>query len=80
VGTLTNISLHGCYVQIPTTFPLDTDVPIVIDSLGFRISIQARVRAIHPSTGMGLCFTEMGPEQQAQLGALMKALWAAKHS
>lgn len=32
-GTLTNISLHGCYVKTPTTFPLDTGVSIAIASL-----------------------------------------------
>ena len=78
-GILTNISLHGCYVQTSTTFPLDTSVSLAIDSLGFRIGIEAKVRVIYPSTGMGLCFSEMDPQQHAQLGLLLKALWAVKH-
>ena len=78
-GVLTNISLHGCYVQTSTTFPLDTIVSLAIDSLGFRIANEAKVRAIYPSTGMGLCFSEMDAQQHAQLELLLKALWAAKH-
>jgi hypothetical protein len=78
-GMLTNISLHGCFVKTPTTLPLDTSVSLAIDSLGFRIATQAKVRAIYPSTGMGLCFSEIDPEQHAQLELLLKALWAPKH-
>jgi len=79
-GALTNISLHGCYVETTLTLPLDTDVILAIDSLGFRIRAHARVRATYPSTGMGLCFSEMDAEQRAQLGLLVKALWSRKPS
>jgi len=78
-GTLTNISPHGCYVKTHATLPLDTVVSLTIDSLGFRVRLQAQVRAAYPSGGMGLCFSVMDPAQHAQLELLLKALCAARH-
>jgi hypothetical protein len=71
-GTLTDISLHGCYVEMPTTFPVDTEVSLNIESLGVRVSTRAKVRATYPSLGMGMCFCPLEPAQQAQLGQLLK--------
>ncbi len=72
-GALTDISLHGCYVEMPTTFPTDTLVLLTVE-LGIRFSFQAQVRVSYPSLGMGMCFTEIRPEQQTQLEQLLKAV------
>jgi len=73
-GALTDISLHGCYVEMPTTFPQETLVSLNVEVLGVRFSTQAKVRATYPSLGMGMCFTETKPEQQTQLKQLLKAV------
>jgi len=73
-GSLTDISLHGCYVEMPMNFPVDAVVSLTIESLGIRFSTQARVRASYPSLGMGMCFANIEPEQQTQLEQLLKAL------
>jgi hypothetical protein len=73
-GALTDISLHGCYVEMPTTFPQETLVSLNVEVLGIRFSTQAKVRATYPSLGMGMCFTETKPEQQTQLKQLLKAV------
>jgi len=73
-GALTDISLHGCYVEMPTTLPTDTVVSLTVEVLGIRFSAQAKVRVSYPSLGMGMCFTEIDPEQQKQLGQLLKAV------
>ncbi len=73
-GVLTDISLHGCYVEMPTTFPQETLVSLNIEVLGVRFSTRAKVRVSYPSLGMGMCFTEIKPEQQTQLGQLLKAV------
>jgi len=73
-GTLKDISLHGCYVEMPTTFPLDTVVTLNIESGGVRFSAEAKVRVCYPSLGMGMCFSEIKPDQQTQLGQLLRAL------
>jgi len=75
-GTLTDISLHGCYVEMPTTFPLDTEASLNIESLGIRVSTRAKVRATYPFLGMGMCFTDTEPGQQRQLEQLLRALIA----
>jgi hypothetical protein len=73
-GALTDISLHGCYVEMPTTFPTDTLVSLTVEVLGIRFSAQAKVRVSYPALGMGMCFTEIEPEQEKQLGQLLKAV------
>jgi len=73
-GTLTDISLHGCYVEMNTTFPAGTKVELVLKSFGIRIQVPGTVRATYPFLGMGICFEEIAPEQQLQLKQLLAAL------
>jgi hypothetical protein len=77
-GTLTDVSLHGCYVEMHTTFPVGTKVNLVLKSFGIRIQAPGTVRATYPFLGMGICFAEIEPEQQLQLNQLIAAL--AGHS
>ena len=73
-GTLTDISLHGCYVEMNATFPIDTKVDLLMKSFGIRIHTLGRVRATYPSLGMGICFAEIEPCEQMQLKQLLAAL------
>ena len=73
-GTLTDISLYGCYVEMAETFPIDTKVNLVLKSLGTRIQVPGTVRASYPFLGMGICFAEIEPEQRKQLKQLLDAL------
>jgi PilZ domain len=77
-GTLTDISLHGCYVEMSDTFPVDTNVYLVLKSFGLRIQTQGTVRTSFPSKGMGIGFTEIEPGQQTQLNQLLDALTGGK--
>jgi hypothetical protein len=73
-GTLTDISLHGCYVEMNATFPVDTKVGLVLKSFGIRIQTGGRVRATYPSLGMGICFADLEQCEQLQLKQLLAAL------
>jgi hypothetical protein len=73
-GTLTDISLHGCYVEMSFTFPVDTKVNLVLKSCGIRVQVSGTVRASYPFLGMGIGFAEIDPEQQLQLKQLLAAL------
>jgi len=73
-GTLSDISLHGCYMEMSTTLPVNTKVTLVVDSLGFRFRTQANVRASYPFLGMGMCFDEIEPQQQSKLAQILAAL------
>jgi len=73
-GTVTDISLHGCYIEMTSTFPVDTKADIVIGALGIRVQLQGVVRIAYPFLGMGIAFTEIAPGQQVQLQQLLSAL------
>ena len=73
-GTLTDVSLHGCYVEMNTTFPVGTKVDLVLKSFGIRIEAPGTVRASYPYLGMGVCFAEIEPVHQMQLKQLLAAL------
>lgn len=73
-GTLTDVSLHGCYVEMNTTFPLGTRMNLTLDAVGVRVRVQGTVRVSYPFLGMGICFAELEPAQQAQLEQLLAAL------
>jgi len=79
-GTLTNVSLHGCYVEMDTTFPVGTKVNVVLKSFGIRIQApglvcaSGTVRAQYPFVGMGIGFADLEPAQQLQLKQLLDAL------
>ena len=73
-GTVTDVSLHGCYVEMNTTFPVDTKVGLVLKSFGIRIEAPGTVRASYPFLGMGICFAEIKPVQQLHLNDLLTAL------
>jgi len=75
-GTVTDISLHGCYLEMNTTFPVGTRVDLVLKSFGIRIEAPGTVRASYPFLGMGICFAEIEPVQQIQLKQLLTALSA----
>ena len=75
-GTVTDISQHGCYVEMNTTFPVGTKVDLVLKSFGIRIEAPGTVRASYPFLGMGICFAEIEPVQQMQLKQLLAALSA----
>jgi len=71
-GTLMDVSLHGCYVEMPSTFPVNTRVSLTIEALGVRVHGQAIVRVSYPFLGMGVCFSEI--ETRRQLEQLLAAL------
>jgi len=73
-GTLTDVSLHGCYVEMNTTFPAGTKVDLILKSFGMRIQASGTVRVTYPFLGMGICFAEIKAEQLLQLKQLLGAL------
>jgi PilZ domain len=73
-GTLTDISLHGCYVEMNTTFPVDTRVHLVLKSFGLRIETSGTVRATYPFLGMGILFADIKVEELRILEQLCSVL------
>jgi len=73
-GTLTDVSLHGCYIEMNNTFPLGTRMRLTLEALDIKVRVQGTVRVSYPSLGMGICFSQIGPLQQLQLERLLAAL------
>jgi hypothetical protein len=73
-GTLTDISLHGCYVEMSNTFPVDTKANLVLKSCGLRIQTAGTVRAAYPALGMGIRFERIEPAEQTHLKRLLALL------
>jgi hypothetical protein len=73
-GTLTDVSLHGCYVEIHNTFPLGTRMRLTLEALGVKVHAQGTVRVSYPFLGMGVCFSEIEPGQRVRLEQLLAAL------
>jgi len=76
-GTLYDVSLHGCYIEMNNTFPVDTRVNLVLEAMGIRVQMLAVVRVSYPFLGMGLCFSEIDPGQQLQLEQMLAAVSAS---
>ncbi len=73
-ATLTDVSLHGCYVEMNSTFPVGTKVNLVLKSFGIRIQARGLVQATYPSMGMGISFSDIDPVEELQLRQLLAAL------
>jgi len=73
-GTLTDISLGGCYVQTFSPLPVATRVHMRIQTKSTEFRCAGSVQASHPGVGMGVGFTDFDEGQRPLLEALMKNL------
>jgi len=78
-GTLTDVGLHGCYVEMNTTFPIGTKVDLVLKAMSIRVETLGIIRATYPFLGMGMSFSDTKPEQQQHLQQLLSALRSRTH-
>jgi hypothetical protein len=70
-GSITDISLHGCYLEMTATFPVGTAVFIQLELGGNRVEIKGEVRASYPFLGMGISFREMTSQNRLRLGDMV---------
>src|SRR5580700_10542984 len=56
---VSDLSLHGCYVEMKNPFPQGTNVMIEISTDTESLETHATVAHIEPKRGMGLTFGEM---------------------
>jgi hypothetical protein len=73
-GALTIISLHGCYLEMSTTFPVGTRADLMLTAAGIRIHAAGEVRSTFPWLGMGILFSELEPAHRLQLKDLLVGL------
>jgi PilZ domain-containing protein len=66
---ISDLSLHGCYVDIINPFPNGTSVQIKIFTETHEFEAPATVVYNHPHLGMGLLFRQVNAESMAVLNS-----------
>jgi hypothetical protein len=66
-GTITDISMNGCYVEMLSPLPVDTLIGLAFGLEGAMLHASGKVRTSQVSFGMGVAFTGMGPEDYEHL-------------
>jgi hypothetical protein len=69
---LTDISVGGCYVEMPAPFSVGTKVEVVVRMDNFKFVSPGTVQAVNRAFGMGIAFATQSPEQLALLQKLIK--------
>lgn len=64
---VSELSLHGCYLDMMNPFPQDTLVLVKIFAGEDFFQAKARIVYVQPNLGAGLSFLEVGPEPLAVL-------------
>jgi CheY-like chemotaxis protein len=64
---LTDLSMGGCYLDIPSPFPVSTRVTLSMRASEVELRSEGVVRVMHPDKGMGVEFTQTTPEHRGLL-------------
>jgi hypothetical protein len=70
-ASFTDISLHGCYLEVPTTFPVGTLLHMKMASGGIQFETGGQVRVNYPGLGMGVAFMSMTEDNRARLKQML---------
>ncbi|MGA2962795.1 MAG: PilZ domain-containing protein [Candidatus Korobacteraceae bacterium] len=73
-GTVADLSLGGCYVEMMTPLNVHDRVVITLNIEGTEVRTAAEVRTSHPGMGMGLKFSDLADSDRSHLRALLSRL------
>jgi hypothetical protein len=73
-ATLTDVSLHGCYVETQATYPVGTTLAVKLKTAGRKVEVTGVVRVNYPSLGMGIAFVEMTDSNRTELKNLLASM------
>jgi PilZ domain-containing protein len=73
-GTLSDISMHGCYIEMTATYPVGTFVDLSLEAVGVRVHVAGEVKVSYPFLGIGIAFREVASEQRENLRELLQRL------
>jgi hypothetical protein len=73
-ATCTDISMHGCYVEATTAYPVGTVLQLKIEAQNLRIQAQGNVRVAYPNLGMGVAFTQMAEDDRNRLKEVLRTI------
>jgi hypothetical protein len=72
-GTLSDISLSGCYLETLSPLPIGTQLDVTFTSNGVVVAIPGIVRVVHPNMGMGVQFSDLSGERAKALEQIIRA-------
>jgi hypothetical protein len=72
--TLTDISMHGCYVEAQATYPVGTALDMVLEANDMKIETKGTVKVNYPYLGMGIAFVDMSEETKVRLKELLGSI------
>lgn len=64
---VSELSLHGCYLDMMNPFPMRTTVLINISSGADSFRAKGRIVYVHPGIGAGVVFVDVPSQSQALL-------------
>ncbi len=73
-GTLSDISLGGCYVCISSPLPVGQSVTLSIKTANLDLNVAGRAVSSHPGFGMGVAFQGFAREAETKLKTLLDHL------
>jgi hypothetical protein len=73
-ATCTDVSMHGCYVEATTTYPVGTNLRMKLQANGSQVQSKGCVRVTYPSLGMGIAFVEMSEEDRLRLRNFLRVV------
>lgn len=59
---VSELSLHGCYLDMMNPFPEGTVVLVKISAGDVVFQAKAKIVYVQPNLGAGICFLEIAPE------------------
>jgi CheY-like chemotaxis protein len=72
--SVSDISSGGCYVEMPTPFPVGTRVEIVVRTQDLKLRVQGVVQSVHSGFGMGVKLVLKTAEHHDHLQTLIRLL------
>jgi len=72
--TLTDLSLGGCYLELPSPYPVQTTLTLSMSAAEVEVRAQGIVRVMHPEIGMGVEFTQRTEPQKEQVEKFIQTL------
>jgi len=71
---LTDLSLGGCYLELPSPFPPLSRVMLWMRAGETEVRVHGVVRVMHPDRGMGVEFTQSTPQHRKSVEDLLRLL------
>jgi c-di-GMP-binding flagellar brake protein YcgR len=74
---LTDLSLGGCYLELPSPFPVRTRIVLSMKTSELELRAEGVVRVMHPEVGMGVEFTQATEEQRQHVEKFIQHLMSS---